>query len=391
MISFDKAFQIVVSQNYRTVSETIALENAVNRVLAHDVYSDMDMPPFNKSAVDGFACKMNDLAKPLHVIETIAAGCPPQKVIDENQCSKIMTGAMIPDGADCVIMVEDTELLQKNHIRFLKDKTSSNICYTAEDVKAGSKVMLAGTLLQPEHIAVLASVGCHQPLVAVKPSVGIISTGDELVEPNEMPSLSQIRNSNSWQLMTQVKQMNAVANYYGIAKDTENATLNKINEALQHNDVALLTGGVSMGDFDLVPDMMTKAGIEILFRSIAIQPGKPTVFGRKGNKFCFGLPGNPVSSYVLFELLVKPLLYQMMGHNFKPLTCKMPFGKDYNRRRSDRLSVLPIILNPEGTVEPFDYHGSAHIHSLTFARGFAFIPLGQTTVRKGEMIDVRFL
>jgi molybdopterin molybdotransferase len=391
MIPFNEAFQIVLNNNVTTSGEEVPLNEACGHVLFQDIRSDMDMPPFDKSAVDGFACRRQDIGNKLIIVETIAAGKAPITAVGENQCSKIMTGAMLPEGADCVLMIEDTQVICEKMVKFLRETTANNICYRAEDVKKGTLVLPKGTLLGPEHIAVLASMGCHTPQVSRKPKVGIISTGDELVEPSEIPHISQIRNSNSWQLLAQVQQMNAVANYAGIAKDNEEATLNKIQEALEQNDVVLLTGGVSMGDFDMVPDMMTKAGIEILFRSIAIQPGKPTVFGRKGNKFCFGLPGNPVSSYVLFELMVKPMLYQMMGHNFKPLTCKMPFTKEYNRRRSDRLSVLPIIVNADGTVEPIDYHGSAHIHSLTFARGFAFISLGQTTVRKGEMIDVRFL
>jgi len=389
MIPFDKALQIVLSQNYRTAPESIMLDHCTGRVLAQDVVSDMDMPPFDKSAVDGYACRTADLTKPLRLIETIAAGCPPQKHVAENECAKIMTGAMIPQGADCVIMVEDTEVDDQNRVRFLKQLSAPNICYKAEDVRAGTLVLPMGTLLRPEHIAVLASVGCHHPLVSAKPRVGILSTGDELVEPSAIPSVSQIRNSNSWQLIAQARQMNVDVNYYGIAKDTEQATLDKINEALLQNDVVLLTGGVSMGDFDLVPDMMAKAGLEICFRSIAIQPGKPTVFATKGNTFCFGLPGNPVSSFVLFELMAKPLLYQLMGHNFTPLMFKLPFANPYKRRRDDRLSVLPVVINADGTAAPIDYHGSAHIHSITRAQAFAFIPIGKTTVEEGELIDVR--
>lgn len=391
MISFAEALQTVLNNNVITHPETVPLSDAINRVLFNDVFSDMDMPPFDKSAVDGYACRRQDIHNKLIVVETIAAGKAPEKVLSENKCSKIMTGAMLPEGADCVLMVEDTQVICDKMVKFLKENTANNICYLAEDVKKGDLVLTKGTLLLPEHIAVLASVGCHTPQVFAKPKVGIISTGDELVEPSEQPSVSQIRNSNSWQLIAQAKQMNVIANYIGIAKDTEDETLHKITQALEQNDVVLLTGGVSMGDFDMVPDIMKQAGIEILFKSIAIQPGRPTVFGRKGDKFCFGLPGNPVSSFVLFELLVKPLLYKMMGNDFQPFSFKLPFAIDYNRRRSDRLSVLPITIHADGTVEPVNYHGSAHIHSLTFARGFAFIPIGETTFRKGDLIDVRLI
>ncbi len=378
-----------MSQTYRLGAEAIPLHNASGRVLSQDVVSDMDMPPFNKSAVDGYACRMSDIANPLQLIETIAAGCVPLKSLSANQCSKIMTGAMLPQGADCVLMVEDTIIDEHNNIRFQKPSSYHNICFQAEDVKLGTQVLSAGTLIRPEHIAVLASVGCSQPFVAIKPKVGIISTGDELVEPFHTPSPAQIRNSNSWQLMAQALQMNVEATYYGIAQDTEESTLQKIAKALATNDIVLLTGGVSMGDYDVVPDMMIKSGLQILFRSIAIQPGKPTVFATKDNKFCFGLPGNPVSSYVLFEILVKPLLYQLMGHLHAPLIFKMPFAHNYNRRRNDRLAFVPITFNPDGTISTINYHGSAHIHSITLAQGFAYIPIGTTSVQKGELVDVR--
>jgi len=380
-----------MQNNVTTAEEPIGLAHSYGRVLYQDVYSDIDMPPFDKSAVDGYACRRADIGNKLTVIETIAAGQVPDKSLGENQCSKIMTGAMLPEGADCVLMVEDTLEIEENVVKLLNYSTANNICYQAEDVKTGELVLPKGTLLQPEQIAVMASVGCYSPLVSCKPRVGIISTGDELVEAKEIPSLSKIRNSNSYQLMAQAHKMNITGHYLGIAKDNVEATLEKIYKALEKKDVVLITGGVSMGDFDLVPDMMQKAGVEILFKSIAIQPGKPTVFGRKGDKFCFGLPGNPVSSYVLFELLVKPLLYKLMGHQYQPITFKMPFAMDYTRRRSDRMSVLPVRINPEGTVQPINYHGSAHIHSLTNAQAYAFIPLGETTINKGDMIDVRLI
>ncbi len=391
MITFAEALDIVLDNNVLTGVKEVPLSKACGRVLSVDVHSDMNMPPFDKSAVDGFACRRKDITNILTVLETISAGKAPTMKIGENQFSKIMTGAMLPEGADCVLMVEDVQAIDWNKVQFTKDNTANNIAYKAEDIKTGDLVMQKGTLLLPEHIAVLASVGCHSPKVNNKPNVGIISTGDELVEPDEVPTISKIRNSNSWQLLAQAKKMKTKANYLGIASDNEEDTLAKINQALVENDVVLLTGGVSMGDFDLVPDMMQKAGITILFRSISIQPGKPTVFGRKGDKFCFGLPGNPVSSFVLFEILVKPLLYKMMGHHFQPLTFKMPFGMDYARRRSDRLSILPVMITPNGTVEPVNYHGSAHIHSLTFAHAYAFVPIGETTIKKGDMIDVRLI
>jgi len=183
--------------------------------------------------------------------------------------------------------------------------------------------------------------------------------------------------------------MGIEANYFGIARDTENATMKLIEKAYQENDVILLTGGVSMGDFDLVPEILETLKFELLFQSIAVQPGKPTVFGKRENKYCFGLPGNPVSSFVQFELLTKPLLYRLMGQEYKPLNLKLPLGKDYKRRKSARLSWIPAIFTNKGTILPLEYHGSAHINGLGKAEAILAIPIGKTEIKKGELVDVR--
>jgi len=392
MIPFDIALQTVLNNSQPLAGkEKVPLDAALGRVLAADVHSDIDMPPFDKSAVDGYACRRQDIANELEIIEIVAAGMVPQKVVTENTCTKIMTGAMIPEGANCVLMVEHTKPSGENKIKFLKSDTTANIAYAAEDVKKGSLILEKGVLIKPEHIAILAAVGGFEPEVSLQPRVSIISTGNELVEPYQVPGISQIRNSNSWQLLAQAQQMNVKVKYEGIARDDEESTYRMIRNAMETSDVVLLTGGVSMGDYDFVPGMMIKSGFEILYRTIAIQPGKPTVFGKKNNKFCFGLPGNPVASFVIFELLVKPLLYKMMGCEFSPRILRMPFAQEYKRRISERMSVIPVVINSDGIAEPVNYHGSAHIHALAYAQGMAFIPIGTTTIGKGELADVRLI
>ncbi len=389
MVLFEEALEIVEKSSCLKGTERINYTRSLGRVLAEDVRSDMEMPPFNKSAVDGYACKKEDLTNEMEVIEIIPAGKAPEKKVGKGQCSKIMTGAPIPDGADSVIMVEDVEELPENKIKYLKDKVKDNICYRGEDIKANAIVIEKGELIKPQHIAVLATVGCVNPLVYEKVKVAVISTGDELVEPDVKPALSQIRNSNAWQLMAQVENIGAEANYIGIALDTEESTREKISLAFENNDVVLLTGGVSMGDFDFVPQIMDELEVEIKFKSIAVQPGRPTVFGVKDNQFIFGLPGNPVSSFVQFELLVKPLVYLMTGYDYKPVQIKLPMGKNYVRKRSTRLSWLPVQINDNGEVIPQEYHGSAHINALTTANGLISIPIGQTVLKKGDLVDVR--
>ncbi len=391
MIAFEDALKIVLNSAQPLPFEEVELLKSVDRVLATDIYSDMNMPPFDKSAVDGFACKQDDFNNKinLEIIEIIPAGKSPEKVISQGQCSKIMTGAMLPQGADCVVMVEDTEVID-NTIRFVREKTGINICYLSEDLHINDLVLTKGTLIQPQHIAVLASVGAWKPKVYSKPKVGVISTGDELVEPNIKPALSQIRNSNAWQLMAQVEKAGASAYYEGIAADTKEATFEKISNALQNNDIVLLTGGVSMGEFDYVPEIMQKIGIDILFKSIAVQPGRPTVFGIKDNIYIFGLPGNPVSSFVQFEMLVKPLIQKMMGNLTKNSEIILPMGSDLHRKKTQRKSFLPVSIQ-NGEVFPVEYHGSAHIHSYVFANGIIAMEKGILALKKGEKVHVRQL
>ena len=388
MIEFDKAYDIVNQAAKVLGTEIVELAEVSGRVLAADVFSDMDMPPFNKSAVDGYACRREDLNDELEVIEVIPAGKSPVREIASGQCSKVMTGGVVPAGADSVIMVEHTEETGKNRIRFLKEKTSTNICFTGEDIRANDRVLKKGTLLRPQEIAVLASVGVTHPEVFKQPVIGIISTGDELVEPGIKPGLSQIRNSNAAQLMAQVKGASSIPKYFGIAKDTEESTREIITKALELSDVVLLTGGVSMGDFDYVPKVLNELGIEIKFKSIAVQPGRPTVFGTRQDKFLFGLPGNPVSSFVQFELLVKPLIYRMMGTQYQPEVFTLPMGKTYTRRKARRKSFLPVIIR-DGKIWPVEYHGSAHIHSYIFADGIVSIEIGNTTLEEGAPVHVR--
>jgi molybdopterin molybdotransferase len=233
-------------------------------------------------------------------------------------------------------------------------------------------------------------VGAVKIKVFGKPAVGIISTGDELVEPDTKPAVSQIRNSNAWQLMAQVERCGAKANYHGIAADNKKTTFDKINEALQLNDIVILTGGVSMGDFDYVPEIMKELDINILFKNIAVQPGRPTVFGLKDRKYIFGLPGNPVSSFVQFEMLVSPLIHKLYGDQSFSADLSLIMGCDINRKKTERKSFLPVSIR-NGEVFAVEYHGSAHIHSYIFADGIIAMEKGKLSLKKGEKVNVRQL
>ncbi|MHC4462625.1 MAG: molybdopterin molybdotransferase MoeA [Planctomycetota bacterium] len=391
MLPFEKAFETVLNSARPLGMERVDLANAANRILAEDVQSDEDMPPFNKSAMDGFACRRADLANELTAVEIIPAGHVPTKTIGVKQCAKIMTGGMVPPGADCVFMKEYVEICTENTVRFVGEKTADNICQKGEDIRADDLVLRKGTLLKPQHVAVLASVGNTQPLVAKRPRVAVIATGNELVEPVSKPDLSQIRNSNSLQLSVQIESIGAVATSCGIAKDMDKAIDSMFEEAVEENDVVIISGGVSVGDFDLVPDILKQNGVELMFEKIAIKPGKPTVFGLCDEAFCFGLPGNPLATFVIFELLVKPFLYKLMGYHYKHHDIRMPLGDSIKRKKTKRQRWFPVAITEMGTVKPVEYHGSAHISSLCSADGLMSIDIDVAEIEKGTMVPVRLI
>lgn len=390
MISFEEALGIVTTDIPVKPAEKTDFHHAVGRVLAEDIFSDISMPPFNKAAVDGFACRRMDIQQPMQMIEIIPAGKKPQKSITPHTCSKIMTGAMMPDGADCVVMVEQTKM-DGDVVLITEPKTKDNIAFMAEDIREGEKVLSKGTLLKPQHIAVLASAGAIYPLVYQKVMLTVLSTGDELVEPEMKPKTGQIRNSNGSQLVAQAIATGASVFYGGIVSDDEETSRSMLKKALSKSDVVILSGGISMGDYDYIPRILSELGIEILFRQIAVQPGKPSVFARSGNKFVFALPGNPVSSFNIFELLAKPFIYRLMGCDFQPLRIRIPLGEAYKRNGAGRHGFVPAIINDAGEVLPIHYHGSAHINALVKADALISIPLGITEINKGDLVDVRLI
>lgn len=389
MITFEKAYDIVMRSAFSTGTEVIHFNESLNRILAGNVVCDIDMPPFDKSSVDGFACRRIDLKNELEILETIPAGKYPEKSVGTNHCSRIMTGAIVPQGADCVIMVEDTDIAHSGRVSFKGTFKKENIAFKAEDVKSGDIVLRKGKIIKPQDIAVMATAGHTHVIVSRKVKVAVISSGNELVEPSEIPGPAQIRNSNAFQLMAQAERAGASFTYYGIARDSEEETFSVISKALSENDLVLITGGVSMGDFDFVPSVLERAGVRILFSRIAVQPGKPTTFGVHHQAVVFGLPGNPVSSFIQFEMLVRPLIYKMMGCELKQVYLHLPMKEKFSRKFADRMGFIPVSINDEGLVTPVEYHGSAHISALPDAYGIIEIQIGITSIEKGEIVSVR--
>ena len=402
MITFDDAFRLMMNAVACMGTERVSIDEALGRILAEDVVSDISMPPFDKSAMDGYACRRADLANELTVLETIPAGYTPQKAIGPNQCSKIMTGAVVPDGANCVIMVEYTKQQGKGKIRFIGKETRDNICLKGEDIKAGDIVLRKGSMIKVQHIAVLAAVGISNPLVANRPNVGIAATGDELIEPSQKPHGGQIRNSNSYQLTAHVKSAGGLPTNYGIVPDNRESMNSILKKAISENNVIILSGGVSAGDFDIVPQILAENGFSLLFEKIAIKPGRPMVFGVKklpngkktGNSdvdqiFCFGMPGNPVSVFTMFELLARPFLAKMMGHDFRPHITYGFLEKKLTRKNTEVDSWMPVQVEEGGTVTLVEYHGSAHINAMCQADGLLCVPAGVEEIKEGSKVAVR--
>ncbi|MDD2798252.1 MAG: molybdopterin molybdotransferase MoeA [Bacteroidales bacterium] len=390
MISLTTAIDLV-NANCIAISETeiIPLNQSIGRVLAESVLSDVDMPPFNKSAMDGYACRREDLELPLEVIETIPAGTMPQKTILKGQCTKIMTGAKVPDGADCVVMVEQTTELSKDTISINDTKTQTNICFRGEDIKYGSEVLSAGTRITAQILATLASVGKTNISVTKQPQVAFFCTGSELVEPDVVPTGVTIRNSNSSQIIAQIEEAGAQAHYHGIITDSRSLITTKIDELIRQNDLVIITGGASVGDFDFIPQILQESGFQMHFQKVGIQPGKPVLYATKKGKHIFGLSGNPVSSFLQCELLVKPLISNLLGTIHNKRNIKAVSGDAFKRKNSTRVLFLPVALNQEGEVVKTEFHGSAHIAGLKNIFGFAIMGEGVSEIKKGEIVDVR--
>jgi len=388
MISFEEALHVIASSKTPLAIEEIPLIKALNRVLAQDVLSDVDMPPFDKSAMDGFACRKEDLENELLIVEEIPAGWVPGRSISRGQCARIMTGAMVPQGANYVLMKEHAAIMAFDSIKCSRYTENTNICYRGEDVKSGDRLLSAGTRLLPVQLAIMAAAGCTRPKVFMMPGVAVLSTGNELVEPDKKPGSGKIRNSNGIQLTAQALHYGIQADYLGIIPDNKEKLAELLASTLKKYQVILISGGVSVGDYDFVPSVLQQQGVDILIHGMNVKPGKHLLFGRRDNHFVLGLPGNPVSSFVLFEMLVKPLLNCLMGSTEEFRWLSVPLAHEYNRKKDDTLFFIPVSL-PHGTALPLEYHGSAHINAYSGANGIMEVPVGVLSIKEGELVHVR--
>lgn len=389
MIPLPEALAILSSIPVRLRAESVALAEALQRVLAHNIYSDVDMPMFDKSAMDGYAYRGDDPAERFRVIATMAAGAAESPSLQSGECVKIMTGAKIPAGADRVVRVENT-VEEDGWMRITQAESHSNICPRGEDLHQGDLLLSQGTLLRPPQIALLAAAGMRQVPVHRRIKVGIVITGSELVEPGLPLADGSIYNSNGFTISALVQEMGAMAVPFGIVEDQRETIALAVRELHSTCDVVVLSGGVSAGDFDLVPSVLRDFGVQIHFEKVAVQPGMPTLFGSKEKTFYFGLPGNPVSTFVIGEILLKPFVWRLSGHAHHPVTVPAVLGGEITRRNRERTAFLPVLLH-DGYVHSLPYHGSAHLHALSKAHGLLEIPAGVDHLPAGQTVHVRLL
>ncbi len=400
LVKVDEARKIILERITPRGVEKVPINEALGRVLAEDIVARRNNPPLDNSAMDGYALIAADIesATPetpvrLDVIEDVAAGYSATTKVRRGQAIRIMTGAPIPPGADAVIMQEDTE--RDGTGVLVKDKAEDreNIRDAGEDVREGDTVMHRGMDIRPAHIGMMAVVGRSTVYVGRRPRVAILSTGDEIMDLDEQPTGPCIYNSNGYMLAAQIQSAGGIPCYLGIARDDEKDLMEKFEWALQC-DLVVSSGGVSVGDYDLVKASLKKMGQDMLFWKVAMKPGKPLAFGQIGEVPIFGLPGNPVSSFVSFEQFARPSIRKMMGATeLTHRTVQARLTRTLHKK-AGRLHFLSAVVQWENgscTVTPAQEQGSGILKSTVKANGLLIFPLESTEITKGEQVTVQML
>ena len=400
MIRVEEALNHILNSISPLDLEKTDILNALGRVIGEDIYAGRNIPPKDNSAMDGYALKSEDtkgasVDTPVIVetIEDIPAGYLSQKTVGSGQAARIMTGAYVPEGADTVVKVEDTER-DGNHVRiFVESPRGENIRYSGEDVKEGDLVISKGKIVGPAEVGMLASLGRSFIKVYQKPLVAIIATGDEIADIDEGTSGEKIISSNSYSLHAQVRECGALPLQTGIAKDRKESLIAAFRAA-QRADVIISSGGVSVGDYDFVKDVMEQMGTNIEFWQVAQRPGKPLAFGTMEGKLVFGLPGNPVSSMITFEEYVRPALLKMMGREeiFRR-TITAILTEDI-KKKGGLKHFIRALVKKEGkrfTVSTTGEQGSGILTSMVLANGIIVLPEDMTLVKKGEEVAVQLI
>lgn len=398
MLAIADALDIVVKATGPLNHIEVDLFKSLGMTLANDINSTIDSPPFDKSIVDGYAIRSSDLISgtaKLAVVEVVTAGQIPTRTVEPGHATQIMTGAPIPDGADAVVKVEETERAAETVlINSTPHKPGTNIVQRGKSIQKGDSVLKAGVVLNGSRIGALAELGLTKVPVTRRPTVAILATGDELVPIAETPGPGQIRNSNEVMLATQIESAGATPVPLGIARDNRQDLAAKIQRGLDC-DLLVLSGGVSAGTLDLVPSVLTEMGVVQVFHKVAIKPGKPVWFGKRtesGSPPClvFGLPGNPVSSLVCCELFVRTAIRRLMSvEPAIPQAIPARLEHEYSTK-ADRPTYHPARLTwtPEGlAVTLVTWHGSSDLCGTAAANGMAFLDGEARQLKVGDRLD----
>lgn len=385
MISFQEALDQVQANKIVLVKETIKTEDALNRILAEDIFADRDYPPFDRAAMDGFAVNTewyNALdRKTMPNQGVLFAGKEYTKQVDKTRSLRIMTGAAVPEGLDAIIKVEDAQI--DCDMVFLdgpsKMKSGLNIAQKGEDLKQGNLVLKKGTVLSPQNLQALATIGKVKVIVETKPKIALITTGDEVVDLGLIPNDFQIRNSNLWSIRATLENLGFSLTFQKHVEDDSDKIKTTINEALQSSDILILTGGVSMGEADFVPRCLEENGVSKVFHKVAIKPGKPIWFGKSENKVVFGLPGNPLSAFLDLHLFV------LTFFNAKPIKLiKSILVTEQKESPIDRW--IPFYME-DGLVKTKNFNGSGDVTALINSDGFVLLEKNKKYIF-GDRVDI---
>jgi len=396
MLPIERGLEIVMSvaksqeRPDRMPVESVPLRDSVRRILRDDVLSDADSPPFDKAIRDGFAVRVEDLDSipvVLSVVGESRAGLAADVTVERGQCCEIMTGAPLPAGSNAVVMVENTERVSPNSVRILRGvRENEGLLRRGAEARQGELILRSGRRIGLADLGLLAGNGKSTVSVSAKPSVAVIATGDELVEVEETPKPDQIRNSNSYTICAQVEEAGARPTALGIARDDLDDLRRKICQGLEQ-DILIVSGGVSVGKYDLVEKVFAEFGVEVLFDKIAMKPGKPTVFGHRGQTYVFGLPGNPISTMVAFHMFVRPLiLFLLKAENTAPkvLEAKLEAPAKCD---PERAALVPALVRFDGGqywIRPAPWKGSSDLVGLSRANALIMIPRRSGTLESGQ-------
>ncbi|MBF0544309.1 MAG: molybdopterin molybdotransferase MoeA [Candidatus Riflebacteria bacterium] len=387
LISPEKALEIILEDVQLTSVRNTAVVDSLFRVLAKDVFSAVNLPPYNKAAMDGYAYQKDDESTNYHIVETIPAGHVPLKSISKGHCSKIMTGGMVPKGADRIIPFE--RAFEKNgFMTICKIDHGKHICAIGENITKGEMVFSKGTFLRPQEIATLSAIGLNEVFTHFPPKLGIISTGSEIIGAGCHLKPGTIYDSNGPQLLNQARALSIPAKYYGICEDDPSQLEKFLSVGIDQNELLIITGGVSKGDFDFIPGVLKSLKTEIKFEQVEIKPGRPMIFGKNKKCFIFGLPGNPVATFILFEIFVKPLALRLMGHHYQPRISKWELGEKIVRKKADRHEYFPVKI-VEDKAYPLRANGPSHINLMCQASGLICMEKGIEVFEKNTLVAMR--